>query len=402
MKVESGLRNVRAHWVEEATEGETPADPSWQRFSDVIGREAVSAQPDRNIEGQRGVGSPDPQEFFGGSEDHGLTVPYDLQRWLVSGGTPQDPIAYAMMRDVDNYFHATHSVLIRHTQETGGEEGNGLRVYTYARGCFPGTGTLAGNPGSSLPVLATVEYTPKMVESHQIDQPPSGGDTITVESTSANDTSQTLTLEDDAGVSEDVALNGTTAVATTKTDWSSLDAAFLDAYTEGDVIIKAQTSGNTLMTIRGQNSLDSEQGELGVPDVGAGSFEGALGTDFERIHDDTLQIGGSDLADVLSSFQIQVSNNLETDPQVGLREKAITVGNREIQVTADVFGVAQSHADWIRHLQATQADIVWTLSGGTITVQNAALTSVGNRDYQEGQTKIQLGNTFTGRGLAVA
>lgn len=400
---ESGLRDIRAHWVAESDPDTTPTDPAWKRFSDVVGREAVSTAVDANIEEQRGVGSPDPVNFFRGVEDDTLAVPYDLQRWLSDGGSPelpQDPVANAMMRDTVGAIHECHSVLIRHTQTEGGVDDAGVRTYTYARGCLPDTGTLVGNPGSSLPILATVQYMAAKIRSYEIHQP-ADATTITVNNANAADDGLTVTIEDEGAATSEAVTTDAAVPPTTTATFDNIDAVWVSDDHEGDITIE-DDAGNVLMTIPGASSYQDIEGDRGVPLLGGGSFEAALGTAFEHFLGDTLQLGGADLADTVSSFQFQVSNNVEADPRNQTLRQRLTAGNRNIEVTADVFGERQSHADFLRHLQVQQGDLIWTLTGGTITALQAALTDVGDRDYSEGQTKIQLSNTFTGEDLAIA
>jgi len=82
------------------------------------------------------------------------------------------------------------------------------------RGAYPNVDELSGDPSTGLPLVMALEYEAKRARSYKVGQP--SGEALTVKSTSADDTSQTLTIESDrATESEDVSLDGTTAVTTT-------------------------------------------------------------------------------------------------------------------------------------------------------------------------------------------
>jgi len=56
----------------------------------------------------------------------------------------------------------------------------------------------------------------------------------------------------------------------------------------------------------------------------------------------------------------------------------------------------------MRHLQNASADIVWTLDNATITVEDAALITPGNRVVESEGAFMQLSNVFEGTTIAIA
>lgn len=115
-KSESGLRRHRVEFAREdvTADGElvTPTDPSWNFYSDVV--RSVEATLGPNIEEQRGIGSPDVQNFFHGPEEHEMTITYDLQQWFTDGsGNALDAAYDGLIRDVDGLLPNTHTVVDR-------------------------------------------------------------------------------------------------------------------------------------------------------------------------------------------------------------------------------------------------------------------------------------------------
>ena len=56
----------------------------------------------------------------------------------------------------------------------------------------------------------------------------------------------------------------------------------------------------------------------------------------------------------------------------------------------------------IEHLKALTADLVWTMTGGAITLDNACLTTPGARTYEKGEATMRRDNVFTGQGISIS
>lgn len=397
---ESGILNQRLEYVRESTYGTVPTNPDWLPFSDNI--MSLSTSPSAPVGAIRTLGSADINEHFLGAEEHSLEVDYHLQQGILSGGNPQDASADGLTRGSDNLLPNSHTVLKRDTLDAGGAAGGGARIYTVATGCKIGTVSLAANPEDDLPVDVTLSYTPRKVRFYQIDQPASST-SLEVVSTDAGDTTQTLTIEDDSGTTEDVALNGTTVVTTAKLDWTSIDAARLDAETVGDVTIGDGT--NTLMTIHGTATYNGRDGDLGVPVTGTGSHASALGSAYERLIGDTIErpagtdlLGGVDI----SSVELTVENNLDVQAHVGGIERQAFEGVRDVTLSTSVFGASPSVSIIREHLQKAQNNIVWTLDNSTLTLNTAILSDPGTVQKQTEQAVWIADTTFEAQSLTVA
>jgi len=391
---DSGIRNHRIEFVRESTPGETPADPSWNLFSDNVDT-ALVASPDAQIEGQRGVGDIDYQAFYRGPEDNSASIDYHLQKFFTDGsGNPLDASGDAILRDADNDVSATHTIVDR------GELGAGERVYKVVKGGYPNLGDVSGDPSSGLPIMISLEYEAKKIRSYHVTQPDSST-TLDVSSTSSDDTTQTLTIEsDDGSTTDDVSLNGTTAVTTTES-FSSIDAFELDAETKGNVTIK-DDSGNTLVTIYGSNEYDNIEGDLGVPVLGSGSHASSVGSAYESFLDDKVTRGGSDIAAELRSTNFNVSNNYDKTGVAGTLQQAVHVGQRDVEVSATIAGNFEGHESMMEHMRNVQLDVVWEFDGGTVTFKNATLQSVGDVGPSAGDAVSTIDNTFNCEGIDVS
>ena len=162
----------------------------------------------------------------------------------------------------------------------------------------------------------------------------------------------------------------------------------------------------SLMTIYGSDSYNTRPGERGVPLLGGGSHGSAIGTDvYEVLLGDTIErpaatafMGGADI----SSFELTVENNLEAVSTVLQIGKKIAEGPRTITLSATIFGEKASYDSLVEHLQAKENNIVWTLTGGTITIGEAAMTEIGNVARETDQAVMTIDNTFQGKTLAIA
>jgi len=399
MPYESGIRSLRLQFVREATENVTPADPAWLLYSDAVQNFEVS--PTGSINPRGNVGSPDVANFNAGTESHEFSVQYDLQRWFTSSG---DAAYDGMDRNADGALPASHSMWARARAGDDGTAGQGSYIHYVATGAKINTVTLGGEPESGEPIMVTLNYNCRKLRSYQIDTPVSSG-VLTIVSTSASDTTQSLTIENEgAGVSETIGpLTGTTPV-TGATSFASIGAALLDAECVGDVTIE-DASTNLLMTIYGQTSYGGREGDLGVPLLGSGSHGSTIGTAYENILGDTIErpIGTNLGIDAdISSVSMTVENNIETSSTVYSIGQILSEGPRTITLTASVFGPTASHDAMVDHLRAVENNIVWTLTGGTLTLVGAAMTGMGSVARDTGLALLTVDNTFQGKSLTIA
>lgn len=390
---DSGFRNRRVEFVREDSTGEVPADPSWNLYSDTLDT-ALVIDSDAQIEEQRGVGDVNVQNFFAGPEDHTASIDYHLQNYFVDGsGNALDAAGDAIVRDAEKDV-TSHSAVDRYTSS------DGTRVYRVMKGGFPNIGDISGDPSSALPIMLSLEYEAKKIRSYKASQP-DASTTLEVVSSDAGDTTQTLTIEDEgANSTEDVSLNGTTAVTTTTT-FDDIDAFELDGECVGDVTI-SDGSGNTLVTIRGADYYDGVEGDLGVPALGAGSHASEIGTSYERFLDDDVTRGGSSLAIEIRSASASISNNYDKTPIAGTKCQAIHEGVQDGELSATVAGEFVEHSDMEEHLGNKKFDVVWEFTGGTLTFAGAALTSLGSIGPSAGDVISTQDNTFTAANIDVS
>lgn len=400
MAYESGIRGQRLEFVRETTRGTTPTNPAWLRFSDAV--QSVEFSPTASISPRGNVGSPDIANFNAGTESHEFTITYDLQQFFVDGsGNPVDASGDGMKRLTDGSLPSSHTVVSRDAAGDAGTAGGGSRIYTVATGALINTVDLAGDPENGEPIVVTLSYMCEKMRLYQVDQPASSG-TITVVSTSTNDTTQTLTVEDDgAGTSEGIALNGTTPVVSTA-NFASIDAAWLDAQTDGDITI---TDGsNQLMIIYGKSSYNDREGDRGIPLLGSGSHATAIGSAYEVILGDSIERpAGTSILDpaCLSSVGLSVDNAIDSSSCVFTVGKKLNEGARTVQLTATLFSPTGSYDSTVEHLRAVENNIVWTLTGGTVQLDSAVLITLGSISRDTGMALMTVDNTFQGKSLTI-
>ncbi|MWV65904.1 hypothetical protein GRS48_13905 [Halorubrum sp. JWXQ-INN 858] len=383
-QADTGFRNHRVEFVREDAPGVTPDDPDFELFSDTL-ETALVWSGDANVEAQRGLGDYEIQNHFTGAEDHSVSVDYHLQRFFVDGsGNPLDPAGDALVRNDEGGVRSTHTVVDR-------AQFDGERTYVVARGAYPNLSDLSGDPSSGLPMVASLEYEAKRARMFRVEQPI--GEALTVRSTSASDTSQTLTIEGDGGVpSEDVMLDGTTGV-TTEDSFDSIDAFELDSETTGDVVVE-DSAGDELFRLRGEDSYDGSIGDLGVPALGDGSHADALGGSYEHFLDDYISKDGGKMAAEVRSASFSVSNNYDKTPVMGTAEQAIHIGEFDVEFSASVAGNFAHHENLTDHLEGNEFDLVWELDGGDIVFKNAVLGSPGDVGPSAGDVISTMDNGF--------
>lgn len=405
---EAGIRPHRIEFVRESTQGESPSNPSWENYSDTIRSFDPSIEP--GTEGQRGLGDPDPKDHFTGTGTYELTVEYDLQRWFEdNNGNPNDAAGDGLQRDSDNRLPNSHTI-VRTMEQSDIESENAVdpspsvthdtRQYLVYKGAKVDTVTLTGDPTSPQPIMVALDYVAEKGETHQIDQPASS-QTLVVSSSDASDTSQTLTIETSgAGTSEDVSLNGGTAVVTSNS-FDNIDAAELDAETSGNVSIRSSSNDDVLMEIRGMNAYDFDEGDLGVPTTGTGSHAGDVGSSYEIVQGDSIERpNGTELADEINSTEFTVENNVTDDATTTGPRPIVVAEERNTTVDATVFGETEYHDNLIDSLTTTKNTVRWEMDGGRIEATDAAVMSVdGTEEPEQGimETDVQ----FEGEGVSV-
>ncbi len=406
MANEAGIRALRANFIREVVPGVTPADPDWLLFGDEL--DSATYAPEGNIFERRAIGSPDVKGFEIGPEAHEMAIVYSMQRWLV-GADPQpnplDASADGMLRDANGGYLSTHSVLTRQEFATGGTDGNGFRIYSYGTGGFIGVANVSGSPDSGDPTKVELSYNFERARSQLINQMAVSG-TLTIVSDDAADTTQSVTIENEGAVaSETLALNGTTPVVGAQA-FTDVDAIALDLETLGNITITFTTGGLVCAVIEGKTSNNGIEGDFGTPLLGAGSFETPINTVFQTVLNASVSRGGSPVAVNVMGISFQITNNLQQDAVIGTRAMVISPGNRDLKFNATVFSDQASHDDIVAHLEATEADMVWTFTGGatarTVTLTDAALTSPGERSYAKGEATMQRDNEFTAQNIAIS
>jgi len=420
---ESGLRDHRVEFVREDVDANgdpvTPSDPVWERPSDRV--YSVEWGPTPGLSADRGLGDTDVAAHDKGPEEHEFTTAYALQRWFVdANGDPSDLAGDGLLRDADGLLPNTHTVVDRESKgkvapastvegrenDPANATSKETRIYTVVRGGKIGEVTVTVDPGDQQPANVEVVHSAEKVRRIQIDQP-TAGTTLQVKTTDDADTSQTLTVEDEgATATEDVALNGTTAVATTAS-FDNIDALSLDAETTGDVEVydgDPATDGELLAVVSGADSYDGIEGDLGVPALGAGSHSSAIGSSFLRTLTDEITLDGDgDHWFDINSKEFSVDNNLGTSNRDDSLRMRITEGTRGVEMSVTTMGETQSYAAARRSLQNVGGKIVWTFpeaptGDGNLTLASSKLTDPGLGPYEAEESTMSIDETFVPEG----
>lgn len=393
---ESGQRPARIEFVRESTLGTTPADPSFEAYSDAVRSFEPAVTP--NTAAQDALGDSDSAGSYIGVEESELVITYDLQRWLTDGsGNAVDAAYDAFARDADNRLPNSHTV-VRRMEQTGIDASNTVsgntsydtRQYWVGRGGAIDEAVLTGDPSEGGPVQVEATYAFERLRPHQIDQPDS--DTLlAVKSSSSNDTSQSVTIEDEgASTTETVSLDGTTVVSTSST-FSGIDAVELSAETEGTVTVAintgtdtSPTEGDALTKLKGTGDYDSDDGDLGVPALGSGSHAGSVGSNYELLEDgDTVDLpDGTAIGDNIAAIEVSVSNNINRQGRASSAGPAIAAEKRECEIAATVFGESEEFGHVMDSVTTNPMDFKWTFSDGptdtgSLTISNAKVLEVG-------------------------
>lgn len=395
---ESGIKGLDLEFVRETIRGVDPANPAFLFYSDAV--QSFNLSPTASINPRGNIGSADIVNFNSGTESHEFGVTYDLQRWFTSS---TDAAYDGLHRLASGELPASHMVVGKAVHGTDGAASNGGFIYYVMNGALINSVTLTGEPESGDPIVVDLSYMCEKQRAYMVDTP-AGATMLTIVSSDAADTTQDITIEDaGASISEVLSLTGTTPVNTSSSAFTEIEGALLDAECKGDVTI---TDGsNLLMTIYGTDAYDTRDGDLGIPLLGSGSHASVIAASYETILGDTIERpGGTSIAydGCIASASISVDNNIETNSCISQIGMKLSEGPRTVTLDASLFGPKISFDMMREHLQATETNIVWTMTGGTLTLAGAALTSLGGVSRDTGQAVLTLDNTFQGKSLTIA
>jgi hypothetical protein len=413
---EGGLLNHRVEFVRENQIGVTPTDPAWELFSDVM-INIWNWQPDASVEPQRGIGHVDPQDFFSGPEEHEVSFQYHMQKWFVDeNGEPNDALYDFFFRDDNGNFNATHTVVGRETHTSGGTAGAGFRTFTVGTGGYPSEAEAEADASESMPLPPEITYQFERVRSYVVNQP-AAATTLTVASTDAADTTQSVTIEDEgAATSETVTLNGTTAVATTA-EYGDIDAISLDTDAVGDVVVSVNggdgttpTEGTTLAEIPGRDTNSPAgatqlDGGLGVPALGAGSHPGQVQPRGQRTWqhfrgDRIERVANAPIGPRINSATLSVDNNVDSNERQKSTAMALDRGVRDATLEASIAGPKAASQAIMDHLQTVGGDVEWEFSSGNVLRFPAAVvTEPGELAPESSQVALYVDCTYQGVGI---
>lgn len=412
---ESGLRFDRAWWIREDESGVTPADPSWNIYSDRLIETEGDLDP--GLERLDALGTPDPIDFGRAVEENEVTITYSLQQPLVdASGEPVDAAYDAFARNEANQIPNTHTMVGRDNNPSPGpndpDGAAGQRRYLVMQG---GKADVSMEPDASDadPVPVELTYMAETVRSYHIYQP-AAAETLVVQSTSADDTTVDVTIESEgAAESETLTLDGTTLVAGS-VSFSDIDAVELSEPAAGDVTVHINdgdattpTAGSTLMQLDGGEAYATDSGSLegdtGVPALGAGSAPTAIGTPFEDFGGDIFNFDfpGTAPSPDLQDITVEVENNLEARPRQESYQPAIEEGNREVTIETNVVGERASH-DMLRSAYLNNpSDIGWTLSNTRFVFPNARNTEPPAFARESEEAYAEVDGTWESEGVTL-
>lgn len=395
---QAGVRPSRLEWVEETTEGETPADPAWNLFSDNV-ISAFDWEPDANTQRQDAIGEITAQGFFNGSETHDVSFTYDLQQWYVDGSdNTVDAGGDFLNIASDNSLQATHTIVGRSVQDSGGTDSAGRRIYTVVKGAHPDTLTAPFETEDGSPIEQELTYQAEKVRQYDVSQPSAS---TTLDIANNGSTSVDVTIEDEgAGTTETNTVAGG-ATETTTASFGDIDVVELDTDTDGTVVV-SDGSGTTFVTIQGSDSYPAGEGDLGIPALGSGSHASAIGTSYVRFLDDTLSIPNVESDVEIISGEMSVETGLDDNSQIGSAKRNIHAAEWTYTVTATLAGNKVSVDQTTNYLNENTGTITWTADEGSITFNNAFIQSPGTYTKEAGNGKMQFDNEWEAETVTVS
>jgi len=392
---ESGQLPGRYEWVEEPSPGAVPTDIEWNRFSDVI--RTFEMDPGATLARQDSIATADAVDHNRGPEEPSATVGYDLQRFPVDGaGDPVDASAYGILRDQYNDLLGT-LLAVGRREYGGGNDGAGVREFSVVRGAGVDSVSPTLDPSGEQPILMELSLTARKARSYLIHQP-SAATTLELVSTDDGDTMEVTIETEDAGTTDTISLDGTTAVTTTAS-YSDIDAVWLADNPTGNVTV-SDGSGTTFLELTGglEYSDDDQpvDGDRGIPPLGAGSHAGEIGSSFEHFVGDRFERpAGEAVRARINSASWTIENNINTQALHNTRAPALDAGNRGVTVDADAAGPYISHKSMMESLQKVQQHIEHELSGGTLQFKNAVPTDAAARTVEAEQAVASISETFS-------
>ena len=392
---ESGQLPGRYEWVEEPSPGAVPTDIEWNRFSDVI--RTFEMDSGATLARQDSIATADAVDHNRGPEEPSATVGYDLQRFPVDGaGDPVDASAYGILRDQYNDLLGT-LLAVGRREYGGGNDGAGVREFSVVRGAGVDSVSPTLDPSGEQPILMELSLTARKARSYLIHQP-SAATTLELVSTDDGDTMEVTIETEDAGTTDTISLDGTTAVTTT-TSYSDIDAVWLADNPTGNVTV-SDGSGTTFLELTGglEYSDDDQpvDGDRGIPPLGAGSHAGEIGSSFEHFVGDRFERpAGEAVRARINSASWTIENNINTQALHNTRAPALDAGNRGVTVDADAAGPYISHKSMMESLQKVQQHIEHELSGGTLQFKNAVPTDAAARTVEAEQAVASISETFS-------
>ena len=430
----AGVRRTDLYFVREtfdaAGDPQAPADPNWLLYSTVV--ETSEMESNANWEEATGIGNVVPQEKYRRQESHSYTVSYDLQQFPVDGSNnPQDAVADAVLRDIDNRLEATHSILrtekkssiiaantlhqklvtdgtITHPSGTDpGATSRATRLTLYGRGGIPDEPEISVNPSDTAVVGVELPYTVHKLREYQIDQP--NTEYLNIRSSDASDTGVAIEVEDDTNTTETITLDGadaTTVVGSAAT-FDSLIAVRpaeeltgnLEVYGDDGSGTSAPGVADQLLTIiYGSAHYDGVEGDLGIPITGsAGSFqpESELGAgQAELTSNSALTWDGDPAAEKVQGTTVSVTNELEeTNTDTGLAMDIRGTG-QSVTASSTIFGETEVYDKLSDHLEGKEGELRMSLSGGDIVIPRAYIRDAISASREESQAYIAPEITF--------
>jgi len=400
MSKQAGVRPTRLEWVAETTEGETPADPGWNLFSDNV-TNAWDWEPDANTSRQNSLGEITAQGFFNGSETHEATFSYDLQQWYYDGSdNTVDAGGDFLKPSADNSLRATHTVVSWSEQADGGVNGEGRYICTVGKGGHPDSLTAPFETEDGSPIEQELSYMFQKIRQYNIEQPPSGGSKLTVNNNGSSDVDVTLeNFENTTSETLTVTAGGS---ETTTASFSDLAVVELDTDVDGDVTVE-DGSANTLATINGSQAYPAGEGDLGVPATESGTHASAINSDYIRFLDDTLSIPNVEADIEITSGEMSVETGLDDNSKLGSAERNIHAAEWTYTVTASLAGETASVDQFVNYLTETTGEIIWTESSSQdITFSGSFIQSPGSYTKEAGNGKQIFDNEWSAESITVS
>jgi hypothetical protein len=395
---QAGVRPTRIEWTTETSEGDPGSDIEWNLFSDNI----ISAwdwEPDANTQRQNAVGEVTAQGFFNGSETHEATFSYHLQEWYTSSGDA----GYDFLEPAgDNSVRNTHTVVGSSEQTSGGANDEGRYIVTVGKGGHPDSLTAPFETEDGSPIEQELTYQFQKIRQYNIEQPPSGGDTLTINNNGSSDVDVTLESFDASTAETNTVSAG--GSATTTATFSDLFTVELSTDVDGDVTVEDQSS-NTLVTIKGSQAYPAGEGDQGIPATGSGSHASAIGSNYIRFLDDTLSIPNVESDIEIISGEMSVETGLDDNSQIGSAQRNIHATEWTYTVTATLAGSTVSVDQTVNYLTENTGTLTWdesSAAANSIDFNNVFIQSPGSYTKEAGNGKMQMDNEFEAEDITIS